>query len=181
MMILNRRYLLRRLRDADYASISDFCAQHHIHRNSVSQYLNGKGVLQPVVQLLFEKLHLERDEALLETVDSRSIPELPLLSRTIDRLVSEFPAYSYILFGSRARGKARTYSDVDLGVVGNAPLSLDVWSGMRNIVDETSEDLPYMVDLVDLKRADHDFLSSVRTRAVFLGGSLSGWQELQKQ
>lgn len=50
-------------------------------------------------------------------------------------------------FGSRVTGRARTYSDLDLAVIGESPLGLTV---AATLADDFSEsDLPFKVDVVD--------------------------------
>jgi type I restriction enzyme S subunit len=50
-------------------------------------------------------------------------------------------------FGSRAKGTAKPYSDLDLAILGNEPLPL---STAAELADDFSEsDLPFKVDIVD--------------------------------
>ena len=51
------------------------------------------------------------------------------------------------VFGSRATGRARRYSDLDLLIDAGRPLSLDEAAGLRKAFEES--DLPYRVDIVD--------------------------------
>jgi predicted nucleotidyltransferase len=50
-------------------------------------------------------------------------------------------------FGSRATGKAKPYSDLDLAVIADAPLPLQV--GAALVEDFSESDLPWRVDVVD--------------------------------
>lgn len=59
------------------------------------------------------------------------------------------------VFGSRAQGGARAYSDLDLAVDGNGPLGFDVTG--RIAEDLSESDLPYKVDLLDLALTDASF------------------------
>ena len=56
------------------------------------------------------------------------------------------------LFGSRARGEARSGSDVDLAILSEEPLSREL-ALLRYILEESS--LPYKVDLVELRLAPY--------------------------
>ncbi len=57
------------------------------------------------------------------------------------------PGAGVFAFGSRIHGTARPYSDLDLALNWERPLSLDT---MAALADELSDsDLPYRVDLVD--------------------------------
>lgn len=50
-------------------------------------------------------------------------------------------------FGSRATGKAKQYSDLDLAIIGTTPLTLTQLALLEYDFDQS--DLPYKVDLVD--------------------------------
>jgi type I restriction enzyme S subunit len=58
-------------------------------------------------------------------------------------------------FGSRANGKARLYSDLDIVIYGARPLSLDKLALLREAFDES--DLPYKVDIVDYLTISKEF------------------------
>ena len=67
------------------------------------------------------------------------------------------------VFGSRAHGGARRYSDLDLALEWAGPLGLDVISA---IAEELSEsDLPYRVDLVDLTLVEPAFRTRIMAAA----------------
>ena len=50
-------------------------------------------------------------------------------------------------FGSRVNGKAKKFSDLDLAILGEEPLSIAKSADLREAFEES--DLPYKVDLVD--------------------------------
>jgi predicted nucleotidyltransferase len=50
-------------------------------------------------------------------------------------------------FGSRAKGTAKPYSDLDLVVISDKPLSLDLSATLADAFSES--DLPWKVDVVD--------------------------------
>jgi predicted nucleotidyltransferase len=58
-------------------------------------------------------------------------------------------------FGSRAGGKARKYSDLDLVVVGPEPMPNDTYNKLIEDFDESA--LPIRVDLLDWNRIDDYF------------------------
>jgi len=57
------------------------------------------------------------------------------------------PQYAVWAFGSRVTGKARRFSDLDLAIITDKPLSLDVSASLRD--DFSESDLPWKVDVVD--------------------------------
>jgi predicted nucleotidyltransferase len=55
-------------------------------------------------------------------------------------LQKDVPDYEVLAFGSRAKGIAKAYSDLDLAVITDTPLSLDVSGALRE--DFAESDLP---------------------------------------
>jgi len=71
-----------------------------------------------------------------------------------------------LIFGSRAHGDARPYSDLDLALDAGRPLELDVLAELREAFSES--DLPYKVDLIDLATVDPGFRARIEAGAVLL-------------
>ena len=67
-----------------------------------------------------------------------------------DVLSAHLPAgFTVRVFGSRARGAPKPYSDLDLALDGDAPLSL---AALADLTEAFSvSDLPFKVDIVDLR------------------------------
>ena len=63
--------------------------------------------------------------------------------------------YKVFIFGSRATGKAKKYSDYDIGIVGKRPVP----SAIKVLIEEALEesDLPYNVDIVDFSLVSANF------------------------
>ena len=57
------------------------------------------------------------------------------------------PDYEVFVFGSRANGKAKNTSDLDLCIKGSKHVSLVTLAHLRN--DFSESNLPYKVDVVD--------------------------------
>jgi type I restriction enzyme S subunit len=79
-----------------------------------------------------------------------------LLKHISDRIVK--------VFGSRANGKAKTYSDLDIVVMGDSPLSVRTMRQLRDDFDESN--LPFQVDVVDWAQADEKFRQIIMLDAV---------------
>lgn len=62
-------------------------------------------------------------------------------------LQKHVPHYSVWAFGSRAKWTAKPYSDLDLAIIPDKPLSLDVSASLSE--DFSESDLPWKVDVVD--------------------------------
>ena len=69
------------------------------------------------------------------------------------------PDREVLAFGSRATWTAKDYSDLDLAVMGEEPLSLRTVSALDEALGES--DLPFKVDVVDWARIDDDFRTIV--------------------
>lgn len=66
--------------------------------------------------------------------------------------------YQFFVFGSRANGRAKKFSDLDLVFFDPIPNNV-----LINIEDELEEsDLPYKVDIVDYNKCDEDFKKIIR-------------------
>ena len=76
------------------------------------------------------------------------------------------PQYEVWAFGSRATRKAKEFSDLDLAVMTDVPLSLDI---AANLSEEFSEsDLPWKVDVVDWASASEGFRKIIERDKVIL-------------
>ena len=87
--------------------------------------------------------------------DLETVKEI-LLRHVPDRVVRAF--------GSRVTGKAKKFSDLDLVVMGENPLSLSVVSALAE--DFTESDLPFKVDVVEWATTKKAFREIVETEHV---------------
>ena len=79
-------------------------------------------------------------------------------------LTTHVPNHEVWAFGSRVTGSAKEFSDLDLVVIGEKPLSLAVHA---NLVDDFSEsDLPYNVDVIDWATTDATFRQIIQRSSV---------------
>ena len=69
-----------------------------------------------------------------------------------------------LAFGSRATWTAKDYSDLDLAIMGDEPLTLDATSALAEGFGES--DLPFKVDVVDWAKIDNIFRNIVRRDGV---------------
>ena len=68
------------------------------------------------------------------------------------------------LFGSRAQGNPRAASDIDIGILDDAPLADFLLSDIRETLFEST--IPYRVDVVDLGQVDAEFRRRVLTEGI---------------
>jgi predicted nucleotidyltransferase len=74
----------------------------------------------------------------------------------LDILDTHLPAAAAVwAFGSRANGRARRYSDLDLAIDAGRRLTVDETAILREAFDES--DLPYRVDIVDWQAISPEF------------------------
>lgn len=82
---------------------------------------------------------------------SQAIPPLDLNPRDWEIvrsiLARHVPQYEVWAFGSRAKRTAKDYSDLDLAIITEHPLSLSLSAALSD--DFTESDLPIKVDVVD--------------------------------
>lgn len=84
--------------------------------------------------------------------------EVEAVKKEISRIVREhLPSREYraFFFGSRAEGKHRERSDIDVGIMGQKPLSLDKLFEIKEALDK----IPtlFKIDVVDFRQTSKDF------------------------
>ncbi len=77
--------------------------------------------------------------------------------------IGDYPVLVY-LFGSRATGCTRNSSDCDIGIEPMQDLPVGLLSRLREALEESH--IPYVVEVVDLSRADDAFAQKVRNEGV---------------
>jgi len=72
--------------------------------------------------------------------------------------------YQILAFGSRATWKAKNYSDLDLVIITDNPLSISLFATIEEAFDESI--LPYKVDIVDWASTSESFQKIISAEAV---------------
>lgn len=178
MYSLNRDLFKQLAKHRGFRSIGELCAAIGVHRNSLSRYLNGASVYPEVLEKAFSTLEVDPHAVLIKHQSSDAEAVDKAIRKIAAAIVSAYPNIAVILFGSRTKGKQRKYSDIDIGVLADKTLPLDTFSSLKEIVETTGEDLPYKIDLVDLGRADREFLKALAPSARFIGGNPSFLEKL---
>lgn len=83
-----------------------------------------------------------------------------------DILRKHVPDREVWYFGSRATGKAKQYSDLDLVIIGTTPLTLTQCASLEYDFDQS--DLPYKVDVVDWATTNDSFREIIKKTAKVL-------------
>lgn len=80
----------------------------------------------------------------------------------VQAILNEFaPGRPVFIFGSRATGRARRRSDLDLAIGGETPLTLRMRANLHEAFGES--DLPIKVDVVDLAHATGIFRERIES------------------
>lgn len=79
-------------------------------------------------------------------------------------LKQQIPRRKIVVFGSRANGTPKKYSDLDLCVMGKKPLSLKQQADLREAFSES--DLPIRVDIVDWATTTPEFQAIIQANSV---------------
>lgn len=74
--------------------------------------------------------------------------------------------YRVFIFGSRATGKAKKFSDYDMGILGKKPLSSDIKISIEEALEES--DIPYTVDIVDFSLVSPTFKKTALAEIKYL-------------
>jgi predicted nucleotidyltransferase len=90
---------------------------------------------------------------------SLSISERKTVEDILKTYATDQP-YRVIIFGSRATGKARKYSDVDVALMGTSTISPRVSAALAEAFEDSS--LPYTVDIIDGMNASSQLLTQIR-------------------
>ena len=88
------------------------------------------------------------------------------LDKVKEILLRHVPDQVVRAFGSRVTGKAKKFSDLDLVVMGENPLSLSVVAALAE--DFTESDLPFKVDVVDWATTKEAFREIIEKEYVVL-------------
>ena len=96
-----------------------------------------------------------------------------------DLLRRHVPGREVGAFGSRVKGTAKPYSDLDLAILGDQPLPLSARSDLAEAFTES--DLPFKVDLVDWATTGARFRKVIEgERVVVLAGEPASVQGAPK-
>lgn len=87
-----------------------------------------------------------------------------LIKRTVYKYLST--SYQIFVFGSRARGTNRKYSDVDLGLKGPQKIDSKTIFKLKNELAESN--IPYLIDVADFSGEETNFKKLAIKDAVYL-------------
>jgi len=95
---------------------------------------------------------------------------LGLIPQDISVLVAilnrHIPRKEVWAFGSRVQGNARPFSDLDLAIIEDEPLSADIKAELRYVLSESN--LPVKVDIVEWSRLTPSFQKIIQEKHIIL-------------
>lgn len=74
--------------------------------------------------------------------------------------------YKVFIFGSRALGINRKFSDIDLGIISKTELPTNLKFNLEEAFDDS--DLPYKVDIVDFSKVAENFKEVAMKKVIYL-------------
>ena len=96
-------------------------------------------------------------------------PHLDFILKTILKELGTSDLKVY-LFGSRVDQTEKISSDMDIAIESSLPLDLAKLGKIKEVFEES--ELPYTVDIIDLKRVSNAFRKNVLSQGVLLFSSL---------
>ena len=178
--ILNRDLILNRMKRYGIRSLGALADLVGVHRNTIQHFMGGQPVFPESIARMIALLELTPAQALILKEDHND-PVWKRISGVVSTLYETFPGVTFVLFGSRAKGEARRYSDFDLGLFSKKGISTKDYLKIVERVEELGEDLPFRIDLVNLTVAEDSFIRSISPAAVFLAGNRLAWESFRTE
>lgn len=180
MFIIDKSRFEKALQEKGFKSIGELAHSLGIHRNTIHHYLSGASPFPSNFEKMMEALDLTPSEIVRKKEDPLFLP-LKTIAPIIDQLHTEFPKVTFVLFGSRVQERSQKYSDWDVGVFARLGLPHSEYRQIVRRTDDLVEDLPILLDIINLNRADSLFLREASKNWMFLAGLQQDWIELQKR
>jgi uncharacterized protein len=100
-------------------------------------------------------------------VARQTVALTPAQTRTVCRILGHvIPGAEVQVFGSRATGRARPFSDLDLLVVNPSRLSWAQRADLHDLFE--ASDLPFLVDIVEVSALAHGMADRVRSECILI-------------
>jgi predicted nucleotidyltransferase len=177
MYILNRQRFHEAMEQRGFSSIEQLSRFVGVHRNTIHYYLSAVRVIPDGLERLLDALSLSAAEAIFRELPKTSDEPLETIAPLVDLLAQAESRCCYVLFGSQAKGTGRKYSDFDIGVYAETGIDHDCFIRLMGINEDWEEQSPVLVDLVNLRKDEEEFLMNIAKDAVFLGGSFVQWMD----
>ena len=151
-------------------SISELSRFANLHRNSIAPYLNnGREITSEVPYKISKALNIDPrlllKEKEIEFKDAFNV--IPIIKKYSNQISEK---HCFFLFGSRACGFAKKYSDYDIAYCGfDGDRGLEIKEDLLQAFD----DYPVKIDLLNFDNAPSWFLKECNPEFIFISGSKS--------
>jgi predicted nucleotidyltransferase len=168
MYKLNMGAIKAAAKRAGFGGIKPLLEHLGLHRNALDRFARGAGVLPNSIDTVIAALNLPIQDAVIRQLEPVGIADeiMPL----VEKIHKEHPTISIFLFGSRAKGRARRYSDYDLGVYSKDGVSLTEFLQILEKKEAYEEISPQRIDCVNLTNATPEFLREIALDLRLLAG-----------
>jgi predicted nucleotidyltransferase len=167
--------LKRLIAQRGYAHLTAFARAHGFNRATIHHFVKGDGPLSPVFYALCDTLQAD-PISLLTPMTGSEVPEASEVMPIVQALIATDKELAVGLLGSRAKRKARAYSDWDVGITrGRRALAGVEFFRIKRVAGDLTDALPRSVDFINLDQAPQWFLSRIDYEPVYLGGDPSAW------
>jgi predicted nucleotidyltransferase len=179
--VLDRRAVTERMKALGYPNVSRFAARIGVHRNTILGYFRGKPVFASAFMKIARALSRDSLELIVPAGDMPALGEhFDEIRPIIAALFRRNPGIAVVLLGSRAKGRAKAFSDWDLGVTRpGAPIKGEEFLALRRVAADLAEDLVRNVDVVNLDAAPDWFWEGLDYEPVFLDGDRESYSFLK--
>ncbi len=170
---LNFDKLNQEIKRKGFGSIGSFLKEAGLHRNTLRRYSDNKNsIFTPAIEKIANFLKIDPLTISASGKNkNNSSSEKEKILEILGELSKE-NKLAFCLFGSRARGSARQYSDWDIAVTnGEENLKSETYLNLKELLNQATDDLPVKVDLVNIDEAPEWFLSEINYAPVFLCGN----------
>jgi hypothetical protein len=180
MYVLDKTEFYQAMARSGFGSVRALADFLGVHRNTIQRYLSGGPVVSSTLERVFEVLNLRLEIAVVHAGRGQS-SGFEYVAALVDKLHAWFPEVTFVLFGSRGRGRHARYADWDIGAYCSKGLPHSRYRSILLRLRDEEDSLPCYVDLVNLNRAGDEFLANISTSWTFLTGSQCDWLHLQRK
>jgi len=179
MYVLNADRLRSTARQQGYTGLTSLLRLLGLSRSALQRFTEGAPVLPKSVAAVAEALDMPIEQVVVKVSAAFDLSSVPV--ELASKLHRQFNSLSFFLFGSRARGQARKYSDFDLGVYSSAGVQFENYLELVKLKEQYEEESPYYFDLVDLTKADSEFVREISGDLRLLAGYYSDLMALKQR
>lgn len=160
---------------AGYKSLAEFARAHGFNRATIHNYLKGLGPFPQVYYSICDALSAD-PISILSPVTGSKIDDVSEIMPIVRTIAAHEEGIAAGIFGSRAKGTHRKYSDWDLGITrGARPLGGEEFLRLRRSLVDAIDVLPRRVDFINLDAAPEWFLGDIDYEPIFLTGDSNSW------